>query len=205
MRQRTLDEHQAAEDSDFMSSLMKGLVNERGYIDYLLRLRPVYAVMEEVVREHRDDPAVAAVYDADLERLATIDADLDHWAPGVERTVDSPAADAYCARVREAAAEWSPYLVAHHYTRYLGDLSGGLAIGRVVDRTYELEGRGLAFYRFEAIEKPKPYKEGYRARLDALDLDADDRERLIEEAKVAFRLNQGLFRELAGNLDAYAR
>lgn len=196
MRQRTLDEHQAAEDSDFMSSLMKGLVNERGYIDYLLRLRPVYAVMEEVVREHRDDPAVAAVYDADLERLATIDADLDHWAPGVERTVDSPAADAYCARVREAAAEWSPYLVAHHYTRYLGDLSGGQVVASVLQRHLGVRGpEGLEFYHFDIGPLPH-YKRSYRDKLDSMCADQTEEDGVVDEARRAFALNIALFDSL---------
>jgi heme oxygenase (biliverdin-producing, ferredoxin) len=205
MREGSQAEHQAAEDSAFMSELLGGRVNEQGYADYLLRLRQVYAVMEEVVRDHRDEPAVAAVHDTALERLPAIDADLDHWAPGADRTVVSPTTDAYCARLRAAAAEWPTLLVAHHYTRYLGDLSGGQAIGRVLDRTFELDGAGIAFYDFPEVEKPKVYKDGYRARLDALGLTADDQDRVVEEVRAAFRLNRALFGELAENLSAYAR
>ncbi|MBZ5740847.1 biliverdin-producing heme oxygenase [Nocardioides mangrovi] len=204
MREGSQAEHQAAEDSSFMSSLLDGRVNERGYADYLLRLRVVYATMEAVVRDHLDDPAVAAVHDEALERLAAIDADLDHWCADTERTVDSPAAAAYRSRLEDAAG-WGGLLVAHHYTRYLGDLSGGQAIGRILDRTFDLDGAGIAFYDFPEIEKPKLYKDAYRARLDALGLDDADKQRVVDEVKVAFRLNQELFRELAGNLAAYAR
>jgi heme oxygenase len=204
MREGSQAEHQAAEDSRFMSALLDGRVNERGYADYLLRLRVVYATMEDVLRAHLDDPAVAAVHDAALERLAAIDADLDHWCDDDGRTVDSPAAEAYQARL-EAAATWGGLMVAHHYTRYLGDLSGGQAIGRILDRTFGLDGAGIAFYDFPEIAKPKPYKDAYRARLDALGLDEADKQRVVEEVKVAFQLNQALFRELAENLDAYAR
>ena len=90
MREGSMAEHQAAEDSAFMSELLGGRVNERGYADYLLRLRVVYAAMEEIVRAHRADPAVAAVFDTALERLAAIDADLDHWVRDGTRTVDFP-------------------------------------------------------------------------------------------------------------------
>src|SRR6478609_6339447 len=99
MREGSMAEHQAAEDSSFMSDLLSGRVNERGYADYLLRLRVVYSTMEAIVDEHRADPAVAAVADDALVRLAAIDADLDHWlSEGEDRTVDSPAADAYRQR-----------------------------------------------------------------------------------------------------------
>jgi heme oxygenase len=206
MREGSMAEHQAAEDSSFMADLLGGKVNERGYADYLLRLRVVYATMEQIVTAHTEDPAVAAVADVALERLAAIDADLDHWlADGEERTVDSPAADAYRQRLLDAAAEWPTLMVAHHYTRYLGDLSGGQAIGRILDRTFELDGAGIAFYDFPQIPKPKVYKDGYRARLDALGLDAAEQERVVTEVKTAFQLNQALFVELGQNLEAYAR
>ncbi|KQW45207.1 heme oxygenase [Nocardioides sp. Root1257] len=206
MREGSLAEHQAAEDSSFMSELLGGRVNEQGYADYLLRLRVAYDTMEQLVRAHRDDAGVAAVHDATLERLAAIDADLDHWVGGTgDRSVDSPAADAYRQRLVDAAAEWPTLLVAHHYTRYLGDLSGGQAIGRILDRTFGLDGAGIAFYDFPEIAKPKIYKDGYRARLDALDLTAEEQERVVDEVRTAFRLNQALFAELGERLPAYAR
>jgi len=204
MREGSQLEHQEAEDSTFMSELLGGRVNETGYADYLLRLRGIYDAMEQTVRAHAGDPVVAAVHDADLERLAAIDADLAHWAPGRSTDIDSPAMDAYRERLFQAG-EWGGLLVAHHYTRYLGDLSGGQAIGRILDRTFELDGSGIAFYAFPAIPKPKPYKDAYRARLDALGLDTAQVQRVVEEVKVAFRLNQALFSELGHNIDGYRR
>lgn len=201
MKDGSAAEHDAAEHSSYVSELLAGKVNAQGYRDYLLRLRVVYAALEEAVRAHRDDPLVAAVYDPALERLATIDADLDHWAPGVSRDVDSPAAQAYRTRIVEAS--WAGALVAHHYTRYLGDLSGGQAIGRILDRSFGLHGAGLSFYRFPM--RAKPYKDAYRARLDGLGLDADQIDRAVDEVKCAFGLNQRLFDELAANLPAYLR
>jgi heme oxygenase len=164
-------------------------------------LRAVYAALEDAVRARRDDPLVAVVYDPALERLNAIDADLEHWLPGGAREADSPAAQAY--RDRITGASWGGALVAHHYTRYLGDLSGGQAIGKVLDRTFGLAGAGLAFYQFPV--RSKPYKDSYRDRLDGLDLDADEIDRAVDEVKVAFGLNQALFDELADNLPAYRR
>jgi heme oxygenase (biliverdin-producing, ferredoxin) len=201
MKEGSTSEHDAAEQSPFVSELLAGRVNGQGYADYLLRLRAVYSALEETVRIRRNDPLVAAVYDPALERLAAIDADLDHWAPGAAREVRSAAAAAY--RDRVIATDWGGALVAHHYTRYLGDLSGGQAIGRILDRTFGLGGAGLAFYEFPV--KAKPYKDTYRARLDGLDLDADEISRTVDEVKIAFGLNQSLFDELADNLRAYRR
>jgi heme oxygenase len=204
MREGSRTEHEAAEGSTFMAELLDGRLTAEAYADLLLRLRRVYAALEEVVTEHRDDPVVAAVHDPALERLAAIDADLAHWAPGVDPdSVDSPAATAYVDRIRAGAA-WGGLLVAHHYTRYLGDLSGGQVIGRVLQRTFDLpEGTGVRFYDFPQIAKPKPYKDGYRARLDALDLTPSEVERVVDEVRAVFSLNQAVFEELGGQIERY--
>jgi len=205
MREGSRVQHEEAESSTFMAELLDGRVNAEGYAAYLRALREVYAAMENAIRSGLEDPAVAAVHDPALERLASIDADLAHWAPhrSPQEPVDSPAADAYVARI--ADAPWGGALVAHHYTRYLGDLSGGQAVGRALDRAFDLDGAGTAFYAFPEIPKPKPYKDAYRARLDALDLDAAGVARVVDEVKVAFRLNQALFSELGERIDAYRR
>jgi heme oxygenase (biliverdin-producing, ferredoxin) len=201
MKEGSTAEHEAAEHSPYVSELLSGRVNRQGYADYLLRLRLVYEALEAAVRDRQDDPLVAAVYDPALERLTAIDADLDYWAPGGARDIDSPAALAY--RDRLVGASWGGALVAHHYTRYLGDLSGGQAVGKVLERTFSLDGAGLAFYKFPV--RAKPYKDAYRARLDNLDLNADEIDRAVDEVKLAFNMNQALFNELAGNMSNYQR
>ncbi len=199
MKEGSATEHDAAEQSPFVTELLAGRVDARGYTDYLLRLRVIYAALEDAVRAHRDDPLVGAVYDPVLERTAALDADLAHWAPEGERTVDSAAADAY--RDRIAAAGWGGALLAHHYTRYLGDLSGGQAIGKILDREFALRGAGLAFYEFDV--RVKPYKDGYRDRIDGLGLGSADVDRAVDEVRVAFGLNQAVFDELSANLPRY--
>ena len=204
MREGSRAEHEAAEGSTFMAELLEGRLTTEAYADLLLRLRRVYAVLEDVVRERAGTPALAAVHDPALDRLAAIDADLAHWAPGVDpEQVDSPAATAYVERIR-AGASWGGLLLAHHYTRYLGDLSGGQVIGRVLQRTFDLpEGTGVSFYDFPEIPKPKPYKDGYRARLDALDLTPEEVTRVVDEVRAVFSLNQALFDELGGQIERY--
>ncbi|MGQ9347164.1 MULTISPECIES: biliverdin-producing heme oxygenase [Mycolicibacterium] len=201
IREGSSAEHDAAERSPFVTELLAGRVSRRGYADYLLRLRIVYQALEDAVRCRLDDPLVAAMYDPALERIPALDADLAHWAPSVSSEVDSPAAQRYRARIAELP--WGGALVAHHYTRYLGDLSGGQAMARILDREFELGGKGLAFYEFEL--RIKPYKDGYRARLDSLGLEAGDIERVVGEVKIAFGLNQALFDELATMLPHYRR
>lgn len=200
MREGSQAEHTAAETSSFMAKLLAGEINEAGYLAYLARLRPVYAALEST--SWAGHPVAGVLLDPALERLPALDADLAFWARDGLPQIDSPAADAYARRIKAVGAAG---YVAHHYTRYLGDLSGGQAIGRILGRSYGLDRDGLAFYRFDAIPKPKPYKDAYRARLDALPLTAAEQAAVVDEVKVAFRLNQDLFEELSRDLGRYAR
>jgi heme oxygenase len=200
MREDSRTEHDAAEHSPFMSELLGGNVNAQGYVDYLRRLRMIYAALERAVREQRADPLIAAVYDPALERLSAIDADLGHWLGEAAPEVDSPAARTYRDRIAAASGVG---LLAHHYTRYLGDLSGGRVIGRMLDRAFALGGAGLSFYDFAM--PAKPYKDAYRARLDGFVLSRDETDQVVDEVRLAFRLNMELFDELAANLAAYRR
>jgi heme oxygenase len=203
MRDGSRSEHEAAEGSSFMEELLAGKLSPEGYLVYLRRLRDIYEAMEDIAQTLTDDPIAGVLIDSKLDRLGSIDADIEYWAERTEgsEVIDpkSAAVDAYVARLRESGS-WGGLFVAHHYTRYLGDLSGGQAIGKILSRAYELDGRGVAFYDFPEIEKLKPYKDGYRTNLDSLEMSEDDKLRLLEEVKVAFNLNQALFEELTKEL-----
>lgn len=204
VREGSRAEHEAAEGSAFVTELLAGRVTAEGYAAYLRRLRAVYAALERVGRAHRDDPWVAAVHDPDLERLDAIDADLAHWSPGGPREEHTPAVATYVERLAASTA-WGGLVVAHHYTRYLGDLSGGQAIGRTLQRTFGLAGAGTAFYDFPAIPRVKPYKDAYRARLDALGATPEQTERVVAEVRTAFDLNRALLTELGADLPRWRR
>ena len=212
MREGSQLEHRAAESAQFTTALLEGRVDESGYLDYLLRLRRIYGALETIGDQLAEDPLVAAVYDTALVRREALEADLGRWAEltGIDlaNVVEpaSPATDAYVERIA-ASTSWGGLYVAHHYTRYLGDLSGGQAIGRILAREFDLTAGepGLAFYSFAQIDKPKPYKDGYRARLDALDLDSTEKGRIVDEVKLTFGLNQALFEELDKTLHEHLR
>lgn len=207
LREGSRADHEHAEASAFVTDLMAGRAHPARYAAYLQRLRVVYAALEAAVREHHTHPAVAAVHDESLVRLEALDHDLAHWdrrtagnrcdeTAGVPR---SPAATAYRERVQRAAQR--PHLlVAHHYTRYLGDLSGGRMLATALRRGYPdhgLDEAGLSFYDFPAIPKPVAYKRAYRAALDDLEVDETARAELVEEVREAFRLNRALLDEVA--------
>ncbi len=102
-------------------------------------------------------------------------------------------------RTTAAGLATSPvHFIAHHYVRYLGDLSGGQMIGKKLSTVYGLGEAGTSFYRFEQIPDPRAYKIAYRAKLDALDLPEEQAAALVAEAQQAFRHNGDVFVELGG-------
>ncbi|MBG9885183.1 heme oxygenase, partial [Bacillus toyonensis] len=126
--------------------------------------------------------------EADLEFLVGED-----WR---ERIAPLTTTRRYVDRIRQVGATWAGGFVAHHYTRYLGDLSGGLFIGRVMQRRFGFETNGVGFYLFDDIADPKAFKDVYREQLDAAPWDEAERERVIDEVLLAYRFNTELFEEL---------
>ena len=205
MRDGSSAEHREAEGSTFVARMLDGQIDRAGYVAYLSRLRQIYEALERVGSALSEAPAAAAVVDPVLYRREALEADLAFWegpVAGGAPDVVSPAAQAYVAGIEQTAQAPHRYL-AHHYTRYLGDLSGGQAIGRVISRTFTLpDGLGVQFYRFAQVPKPKLYKDAYRARLDALELPEEVRAEVVEEVRVAFGLNQAVFDELGREFPA---
>ncbi|MGK5643630.1 biliverdin-producing heme oxygenase, partial [Streptomyces sp. URMC 126] len=78
----------------------------------------------------------------------------------------------------------------HHYTRYLGDLSGGQIIRGKAEKAWGFarKGDGVRFYVFEGIDNPAAFKREYRAALDAVPVDDLEKQRIAEECRRAFAL-----------------
>lgn len=197
LREGTRAEHEAAEGSAFVDDLLAGRLTVAAYADLALQLHTVYRALEEVGEAVRATPEGAGVVFDELLRVPALESDLAHLLGPAWRDAAGPvpAAVAYAAEIRAGGADTGAY-VAHAYTRYLGDLSGGQVIGRMVQRHYGVPDEGVAFYAFPAVPKPKPFKDLYRARVDALPLTDAQRVAVVERARVAFRHNRALFAAL---------
>jgi heme oxygenase len=198
MREASRREHEEAESTAFGSALVAGELPIAAYTALLGQTYLIYSVLEEAARAHRDDPIGSTFWFPELLRKPSLEDDLAFfagrgWFDGLSPL---PATERYCARLRDVAYDWPGGFVAHQYTRYLGDLSGGQIIRRRLGDTYGLTTEGLRFYVFDAIPKPKPFKDRYRALVDAAPWDDAERARIVEEVRIAFRLNTELFDDL---------
>lgn len=192
LRQATQAEHTRAERSDFIVSLMSGTEDAEAYGRYLVQLAHLYAALEGA------DLAIAPAFLADprLPRLAHIEHDLAQL--GVTDWRAEPvvaAATDYADHIATVAPDWLRY-TAHHYTRYLGDLSGGQVIARMLAQHYGFDADRLSFYRFEDIAKSVPFKRRYRAALADFVGTRERLDILIQETKLAYNATTAIFEEL---------
>ena len=201
LKEGTKESHSAAENTKFVASFLRGVVDYEEYRKLLTNFYYVYDTMEQRIRE-TEDPMVQAIKSEDLERKEAIERDLEYYygPDWKDKQTPSEACNKYCHRLNEVA-EQNPYLlVAHHYTRYIGDLSGGKILKEITARVLKPPaGKGLDFYEFPSIPDAKLFKQNYRACLDNLGTTVPQENALIAEANYAFELNMNMFDEIKGN------
>jgi heme oxygenase len=199
LRERTWTGDADSDGAGFMTDLISGRGSREDYIALVAQHFFIYEALEAAADRMRNDPVAAAFISPKLTRLPAIVEDLcfllgDDWR---EQIAPLPTTARYVCRIDEVAATWSGGFIAHHYTRYLGDLSGGQIIRTLMQRRFGFETNGVGFYLFGDIAKPKEFKETYRTQLDAVDWTERERERVIDEVMVAYRFNTELFVDLA--------
>lgn len=203
LREGTKKAHTMAENVGFVKCFLKGVVEKTSYRKLVSNLYFVYSAMEEEMERHHAHPILSKIDFQQLNRKKSLEQDLafyygSNWR---EQVAPSAAAQAYVKHIREVSASQPELLVAHSYTRYLGDLSGGQILKKIAQRAMNLsEGQGTAFYEFNEISDEKAFKVEYRQALDELPVDEATADRIVDEANATFGMNMKLFQELEGNL-----
>lgn len=187
LRRESWPDHERAQYSPFELALAGGTISSAAYRDLLAQVLPVYIALEERGEELKDDPIGGQVYLPEVLRSKGVEADLDYYWPTWRAEAQMlPVTQEYVARVRSATPV---HFVAHHYNRYLADLSGGLMIAAALKQAWNLNGDGLRYYEFDEISDANTWKGAYRAMLDGLPLDIDGKLDLIGEVMVAYEYN----------------
>ncbi len=202
LREGTKKSHSMAENVGFVKCFLKGVVEKNSYRKLVANLYFVYAAMEEEMEKLKNHPIISKIYFPELNRKQALEQDLFYYYGANWRNEIklSPAGEAYVNRIHEIAASEPELLVAHSYTRYLGDLSGGQILKKIAQNAMNLENGGTAFYEFKDISDEKAFKNRYRQSLNELDVTQEDADRIVEEANAAFGMNMKMFQELEGNL-----
>lgn len=203
LREGTTKSHSMAENVTFVKSFLGGVIDKKSYRQLVANLYFVYDVMEEQIEECKEHLAVKSIYFPELYRKQSLVKDLvyyygDDWLNQIK---PSPATQAYVNRIRQIGYNSPELLIAHSYTRYIGDLSGGQILKRIAKSAMQLrDNAGTAFYDFDLIDDEVKFKNLYRESLNNAPLTKKQIEVIISEANVAFSLNMKMFQELNSNI-----
>lgn len=206
LREGTQHSHTAAENTAFMKCFLKGIVEREPFRKLLADLYFVYSTLEAAFQRHANHPIAGPLYFPELNRTANLERDLafyygDNWADQIE---PSPAGVVYVNRILNVAEHNPALLVAHAYTRYMGDLSGGQSLKHIIRSALNLPpDRGTALHEFEQIptaEARRAFKEKYRQALDSLPVDEATITDIVAEANLAFQLNRNVMHELENDV-----
>ena len=194
LKSGTSSAHEAAENVHFVKNFIKGQIDRDLYGLMVAQLFYVYQRLEVALDHHAPLYFPTCHFPLELSRKQSLQEDLEFWHSRTPPV--SKAAQDYIDRIDCMSKKNPLLLLAHAYTRYLGDLSGGKVLARVARRALQLKEDGLAFYEFPHVESFKLFKDKYRNALNKLPLTQTQIESVVQEANVAFLLNMRLFEEL---------
>nr|QUE28175.1 PbsA [Sahlingia subintegra] len=203
LREGTTKAHSMAENVTFVKSFLSGVVDKNSYKKLVANLYFVYCAMEEEILKNKNHDAISPIYFPELNRKESLEDDLEfyygkNWINEVEA---SPATQVYVDRIHQIGNTQPELLVAHAYTRYLGDLSGGQILKKIAQSAMQLStSEGVAFYNFKDIKDEKEFKNEYRSAINSITLSQETQDDIISEANISFNLNMKIFQELNSSL-----
>jgi heme oxygenase (biliverdin-producing, ferredoxin) len=207
MRGCTAELHAVAERGGVVAALVEGRITEPDYALYLRNLLPAYQAMEQALRTGGSRLELRGLIQPALYRSDRIVADLENMV-GADWTTALPllpSGKAYAARITLVGG--SPSLIAHCYTRSLGDLNGGQIIGRRLVQRFGATFPALAFLTFPDIGDLPTFIKAYRESMDRAGSLMANLAPIVAEAAIAFEMNIDLSQEVgafhhAGNATA---
>ncbi len=199
LRDRARPRAEAHDADEFMTALVTGRGCRDDYVALVAQHYFIYRAIEQAPERMAADPVAARFISPRLTRLPAIEADLDYLVGHDWREVVRPLAStaAYVERIEQVGSVWVGGFIAHHYTRYLGDLSGGRLLRSLLQRQFGFDTNGVGLYLFAEIAEPRRFCSTYRAALDQAPWDDDERARVVGEVENAYRLTTDVFAELA--------
>ena len=164
LKEGTKKSHSMAENTSFVASFLRGVVDESKYRQLIANFYFIYHALESEINIHKDNPFIGPMRLNGLARHDALVEDCkyfygDDWQNTIRPTEQT---QRYISRIHEVAKNNPELLIGHHYTRYMGDLSGGQVLKGITKKALGLIDNGLAFYEFPEITDKKMFKDSYR-------------------------------------------
>lgn len=186
IREATKSSHDASMQHPLMVAFMQGGIEPEAFYDYLGQLKRVYEILDIWGQE-------LPIYDARLKRSEIIDQALEDVVENVHCYKET---DDYVGHILELLeANDSTAVLAHHYTRFMGDLAAGPMFRFLSENVGVPEDR-LEFYKFDDLGDLQEYRKTYGRQLAEL-IPEEEYERFIGEVLLAFTYSEKLFNALS--------
>jgi len=191
LRERTRELHATAERTGIVAEILHRRADLFGYALLLRNLLPVYRTMEQALAARRGSAVVGMLVRRELDRADAIEADLRTIADMYELgdLPQLPESVRYTEVIQLASEGTGVRLIAHAYARYLGDLSGGQILRKLISRSLDLSPEVLTFYDFPDIPDIAAFKAEYRTAIERAGDELGDFDPVVEEGARAFELN----------------
>ena len=193
LREATRALHARAERSGAMGALLAGRLPRARYLALLVDLEALYGALEAALEASARQPWLQALDRRSLARHGALAADLGPER-GAAPTAPSAPMRTYAQRLAALGDAGDPALLAHVYTRYLGDLHGGQILQRRIAAAYP--GIGTQFYDFGDEARVLALRGSLRATLGATPLGAAEQQRVVDEACWSFEQHERVFEAL---------
>jgi len=172
LKELTYEHHRNAERQEFVKVLMSGSIDPRLYATFLYNQYINYNILETVAMAQGVLNGLP-----DIRRAPKILADYTElWGDQVDPPRTMPSGKDYADHIMSIATN-PDKLMAHIYTRHMGDLSGGQMIRK------KIPGKGTMF----DFDDPDTLKTAIRERLN---------DNMADEAKICFEFATKLFQEM---------
>jgi len=202
LKEGTKKSHNMVENTSFIVSFLNGVIDKNNYKQLLANFYFIYSSIEEEFENNKNNTILKFINYSELNRKKSLEDDLkffygDDWEKCIS---PSPYTKLYVNRIKTLSENFPELLVAHHYTRYLGDLSGGQILKNIVRKSLKLkDSEGVSFYEFLDVKHIGEFKNKYKSSLDKMPVDNLLTKKIIEESNYAFKLNMNIFQEFEGN------
>jgi len=95
---------------------------------------------------------------------------------------------------------------SYTHSMYLALLAGGMMIKKIVKKTLGLPGKdGLAVFDMVDVTGKTDLRKEFKAHINSIPLSREDKERIIEEKKRCFQMNNSLANNVKPNMHSYSR
>jgi heme oxygenase len=200
LKAETSDLHSHAESRTLQRAIATGNVDRTTFTAYLGQLYQVHHSLESALEASRDKhPAIGALATGERMRIPDLDRDLAYYGVDRDEITAGDAAQRFSNQILEIQALNPVALLGALYVLE-GSTNGGRFLARVLRKSWDLDGEGLAYFDPYGDEQPRKWA-SFKREMNGASFEADQEAAIIEMAKSTFQAIAEVSDEVSGRPD----